>query len=454
MGAINLVDERRAGILLHPTSLPGGRLDDDVLRWLDFLHDGGMSVWQVLPLAIPDREHSPYQSCSAFAVNPALLPAAAPPPSDDAVDAFRLRHAEWIEDFALFAAVAAQQGHRAWWRWPEPLARRDADALARFAARHESSLRGIVATQCAVDLAWGRVRREAAARGIALFGDMPIFVDQESADVWANPSSFLLDENFQPRYVTGVPPDYFSRTGQRWGNPHYDWKAMADGGFQWWLARIERQFEWFDLVRLDHFRALSAVWMIDAASDAATEGFWAETPGRALLQRLRSHCPGLSIVAEDLGLITADVHELRREFGLPGMAVVQFAFDGSPDNPHRPENIERDRVAYTGTHDNDTCVGWYAALEPAARRFVREVLGRGEDPDIAGLMIDAALGSAACLAVTPLQDFLRLGSEARMNTPGVGRGNWQWRFHWTQIDGNLSQSLRACVERAGRSRRA
>lgn len=436
------------------TSLPGGCLDDDVLHWLDFLHESGISVWQVLPLVVPDRAGSPYQSRSAFATNPALLPPGAPRPADDVVDAFRARHAGWVETFSLFCALAAREGHRAWWRWPEPLARRDPDALEAFAARSQTAIRDVVTTQCAVEEAWQAVRREAAQRGIAVFGDMPIFIDHESADVWENPSNFLLDENFQPRYVTGVPPDYFSDTGQRWGNPHYDWAVMATRGFDWWLARVARQLEWFDLVRLDHFRALSAVWMIDARSDSATEGFWAETPGRSLLERIRERHAGLPIVAEDLGFITDDVHALRRSFDLPGMAVLQFAFDGSPENPHRPENIGRDRVAYTGTHDNDTCVGWYDALDPGTRRFVRDVLGRGDDADIAGIMIDAALESAACLAVVPLQDVLGLGTRARMNTPGRSNGNWQWRFDWSQIGDALASSIRSRVDRSGRVFRA
>ncbi len=366
-------------------------------------------------------------------------------PGDDDVDAFRDRNRHWLEDFARFCVIAEREGHRAWWRWPPELARRDPDALDALARTRADAVRAVMARQCAVDRCWQAIRREAAERGIAVFGDMPIFVAHEGVDVWARPGEFLLDEALQPRYVTGVPPDYFSRTGQRWGNPQFDWQRMEADGFPWWRARIERQFSWFDLLRLDHFRGLVAVWMIEARCDTAIEGFWLETPGRALLERLRMQYGALPIVAEDLGYITEDVHALRRAFSLPGMAVLQFAFDHFDDNPHKPANITPDTVVYTGTHDNDTCVGWFNGLQPAEKDSVFQVLGVEPTEDIALLMIETAMHSRAELAIAPLQDFLGLGSEARMNTPGVSTGNWHWQFRWNMLDDGLAGRINAKI---------
>lgn len=437
-------------MLLHPTSLPGSRLDDAVFRWLDFMHDAGLTVWQVLPLVIPDRTLSPYRSCSAFAADPALLPENYPLPDDDAIDEFLSSNGSWVEEFALFTLLSERMGHRRWWQWTDNLDRRDHAMSTALSPPERARVRDIVAQQCRIDRRLNEIRREASDRGILLFGDMPIFVALESVDVWAHPEYFLLDDQYRPRYVTGVPPDYFSQTGQRWGNPHFDWQAMAANEFDWWRARIARQFSFFDILRLDHFRALAAVWMIEAECDSAVEGFWQDTPGRDLLERISADQGGLPIVAEDLGYITDDVRALRREFTLPGMAVLQFAFDGSPDNPHRPENISRDCVAYTGTHDNDTCVGWFGSLDAYTRSFVLDVLGRRGAGDIAGVMIDAMLRSAACMAITPLQDFLRLPATARMNTPGVPEGNWRWQFAWEEIGGDLADRIRAAVQASGR----
>ncbi len=440
---------RRAGVLLHPTSLPAGRLDDDALRWLDFMSASGLSVWQMLPMAIPDRERSPYHSCSAFAADPMLFPPT-PSPGDAELARFRRRAGAWVEDFACYCVLQRQYPGVSWDRWPSQYAHRSADALDEFRHRHRQSIEDIVAEQCRLDEAFAALRRQATQRGILLFGDVPIFVAYQSADVWANPGNFLLDEDLRPRWVTGVPPDYFSTTGQRWGNPHYDWERLAETGFDWWLRRFDRQFDWFDIVRLDHFRGLESAWMIDADQETAAIGHWSKTPGDRLLETLGRRHPGLPVVAEDLGIITEEVRALRQRHGLPGMVVLQFAFDGSPDNPHLPANIQPDCVVYTGTHDNDTTAGWFEGLEPRVRAQVFESLQQAPTGDIARLLWRVALGSRACLAMAPLQDLLGLGSEARMNVPGVATGNWSWRFDWDDIPGGLAARIRAEVVAAGR----
>ncbi len=446
---MRVLDGRRAGVLLHPTSLPSGRLDDDALRWLDFMARSGLRVWQMLPLTIPDAARSPYQSCSAFAADPGLF-ADGPTPTDEELERFRRRTGYWVEDFACYQVLAEQHRGIGWERWPASFAHRQGDAMDEFRHRHRQRIETEIAEQCRIDLAFDRLRREAAGRDVLLFGDVPIFVSYHSADVWAHREYFLLDHDLRPRWVTGVPPDYFSATGQRWGNPHYDWGRLEGDGFEWWLQRFERQFEWFDLLRVDHFRGLESAWMIDAEQQTAARGHWAQVPGDRLLEALRRRRPQLPVVAEDLGIITDEVRALRRRFGLPGMAVLQFAFDGSPENPHRPANIGEDTVVYTGTHDNDTTAGWFAGLDRSVRDQVFATLQREPREDMADVLWQAALQTAARLAVAPLQDLLGLGSEARMNTPGTPTGNWRWRFRWDQLSDRLADRIRAAVEASGR----
>ena len=440
---------RQAGVLLHVTSLPSGRIDDDCLRWLDFMATSGLSLWQMLPLVIPDPNGSPYQSRSAFAADPGLLPIDDTAARESAIDDYRAKHAAWLEDFALFEVLKRRFGNHSWVEWPDEFRHRDAEALAEIAAQAHTEIHTIVEQQYRLDRAWRRIRDHADGLGISLFGDIPIFIAHDSADTWANPGDFLLDDG-RPTHVAGVPPDYFAAQGQRWGNPHYRWDRMQDEGFSWWIERMRRQFELFDLVRIDHFRGLVAVWMIAADCETAVDGFWQETPGDALLSALQREFNGLPIVAEDLGVITDDVRGLKRKFGLPGMSVLQFAFDHFADNPHKPANITVDSIAYTGTHDNDTCVGWFNALSKEQRAFVFEILQTSPTDDIARLMIETAMKSKAWLAVSPLQDFLRLDSRARMNTPGVAEGNWQWRFTWDMLSTKLSTEIRSMVETSGR----
>ncbi len=441
---------RRAGILLHVTSLPSRRLDDDALRWLDFMAAAGLSVWQVLPLVIPDNHGSPYQSRSAFASCPSLLPSADSPIEPSAFEKYCAQHAYWLDDFALFEVLKRRFSLQPWVCWPDAYRHRDERKLREVQQSASREITAIKQQQYCIDRAWHRVREHATGLGISLLGDIPIFVAHDSADTWSRPEEFLLDDDGQPSHVTGVPPDYFSEYGQRWGNPHYRWERMQDDGFAWWVARMQRQFELFDLVRIDHFRGLVAVWMIEASCPTAVDGFWHKTPGDALLAALKAHFPNLPIVAEDLGIITEEVRQLRRKYHLPGMSVLQFAFDHFDDNPHKPANITRDTIAYTGTHDNDTCVGWFSGLKAHEKDFVFQVLGVPPTEDIATLMIETALGTRAELAIAPLQDFLALGSEARMNTPGLPEGNWRWRFDWDMLDSKKTEQIRSMITASGR----
>jgi 4-alpha-glucanotransferase len=441
---------RRAGILLHVCSLPSGRLDDDALRWLDFIAAAGLSVWQVLPLVIPDGNGSPYQSPSAFASDPRLLPRRDEPVEQSGFEEYCTRQAHWLDDFSLFHVLKHRFGQQPWTAWPDAYRHREDKALRKVLKHEAAEITRIKQQQYRLDRAWNRVRRHAGGLGIELFGDIPIFIAHDSADTWSQPGNFLLDDAGQPTHVTGVPPDYFAELGQRWGNPHYRWETMQHNGFAWWIARMRRQFELFDMVRIDHFRGLVAVWMIDADCQTAVDGVWQNTPGDALLAALLDNFPGLPIVAEDLGVITEEVRALRRKYHLPGMAVLQFAFDQFEDNPHKPANITPDIIVYTGTHDNDTCVGWFGKLQPHERDFVFQVLDVPPTNDIARLLIETAMHSRAGLAMAPLQDFLGLGSEARMNTPGVAEGNWRWRFKWDMLDQQLPENIRSMISASGR----
>ena len=441
---------RRAGILLHPTSLPSGTLAD-APRWLDFLQAAGVGVWQMLPLGRLLAGRSPYQCASAFAVDPALFPDLISVAVDTLeLRAWRAAQGHWIEDYALFMAIKAEQHGAAWTDWPAELRRHDHEALRRFAAGHAAAIESLMVEQYQAYSYWQSLHAGAAARDIRLFGDMPIFVAHDSADVWAHPEYFLLDDEGHPSVVAGVPPDYFSATGQRWGNPHYNWEAMNDGGFEWWRARLRNHFEWFDLVRIDHFRGLVAVWVIPAGEDTAINGHWQPVPGAALLQALLDEMGSIPLVAEDLGVITPEVTALRRQFDLPGMAVLQFAFDAHADNPHKPENVEADTVYYTGTHDNDTTVGWFAGLPAEVQQQVMQQLGVDDPARVAETMQDIVLYSRAALAVLPLQDLLEFGSEARMNTPGTAGGNWSWRFQWDDLPADLAPRLRQKLHKAHR----
>lgn len=442
--------QRLAGVLLHPGSLPGGTLTG-ARQWLDFMDAAGLKVWQVLPLGVPHEDQSPYACLSAFAMNPALLEDMQPVNADDAdFRQWRRREQHWLQDYVLFQSLRGQYGNTAWYDWPAAHKYRQAAALDDYQLSHADELTTLAWQQYRLHCTWMDIKHAASERQIHLFGDMPIFVAHDSADVWAHPERFLLDDSGQPRLVTGVPPDYFSDTGQRWGNPHYNWEVMQADGFRWWLDRLHHHFELFDLLRVDHFRGLEAVWMIDARCETAVEGHWQRVPGDALLQQLQDEMGEIPLIAEDLGIITPEVVALRNRFKLPGMAVLQFSFDNHADNPHKPQNIVPDCVVYTGTHDNDTTLGWFNSLGDEQQHTVIETLGIDADDDVVDAMIDTALACAANLAIIPLQDLLKLGPEARMNTPGTTAGNWQWRFQWSQLTPSLSQTLHRRIRQTQR----
>lgn len=444
---------RLAGVLLHPTSLPSKKLDADAYQWLDFMADAGLTVWQLLPLGVPQENFSPYQCYSAFALNPALLSRNEwENPELQATD-FLVWFAEqqfWLEDYALFMSLKKHFDEQAWNTWPDAFRNRDPETLATFQKQHKLELDSLYWQQYRLYQRWQDIHAYAQAKDILLFGDMPIFVAYDSADVWVHRQSFLLDEQGNPSVVAGVPPDYFSKTGQRWGNPHYHWDFMLENDFQWWLQRMQNHLALFDLVRIDHFRGLEAVWVIDSECPTAIDGEWVNVPGRELLTHLQKTMGDMPIVAEDLGIITPEVEALRTDFNLPGMSVLQFAFDQFEDNPHKPQNIGADRIVYTGTHDNDTTAGWFAELDKEMQDHVMQTLAATSPESVTDCLIDSALDSQGQLAIVPLQDLLGLGSEARMNTPGISEDNWQWSFQWQDLPSDLAATTRHRLDQAGR----
>ncbi len=422
-----VLDRRRAGVLLHLGSLDaalgrGGR------AFIDWLADAGFTVWQILPAGPTGPDGSPYWVRSDFAGNPAFLDPAELPAAQPAEHAAFLEEArEWLDDYALFEVLSTAHAGAAWWTWPAELRDRAPSALERVTRDRAAQLQRIKGEQLAFFMQWRRLREHARARGVRLLGDLPFYVAPHSAETWAHRTQFQLDAQGRPAAVAGVPPDYFSETGQLWGNPLYDWQAMRHDSFAYWRARVLEQLERVDLLRIDHFRALAAHWAVPAGAPDARGGAWHATPGEDLLRLLMDELGDIPILAEDLGVITDDVVALRKGFGLPGMRVLQFAFSGEGDNPHLPHMHEHDSVAYTGTHDNDTTLGWYRSLDEDTRRRVDSLLraAPGSMPDA---LIQEALGSVGQLAVIPVQDLLGLGSEARLNTPGTVAGNWRWRL--------------------------
>ena len=433
-----VLDRRRAGVLLPLSALeaPLGRGGRACIDWLS---QAGFSVWQILPLGPTAGDGSPYWVRSDHAGNPALLDREELPPAEAVPDeAFRAAAAHWLPDFALFEALSQTLGDAPFWSWPAGLAAREPAALASARRDLAAAIGRIEREQWAFHVQWQRLREHARGRGVRLFGDLPFYVAPSSAETWAHRELFQLQANGAPAAVGGVPPDYFSEKGQRWGNPLYDWAALKKSDFSWWTARVAAQLQRLDLLRLDHFRAFAAHWAIPAAAADARGGSWAPTPGAELLAALKAQLPDLPLIAEDLGVITPDVIELMRGFSLPGMRVLQFAFDGNPDNPHLPYCYPHQCVAYTGTHDNDTARGWYQALDPGTRERVAFFLGGGTPP-IPEALVREVLASVAQLAVVPMQDLLGLDSAARFNTPGTTSGNWRWRLPQGAFDSGLAQ---------------
>lgn len=492
---------RASGLLLHPTSLPGphgtGDLGGGALRFVDFLAAARQRWWQVLPLGPTSFGDSPYQSPSTFAGNPLLISldglvadglleaaeadrAASEAPRVDygaliarklpllrlaarrlcrgvapdlatALARFRVAEAVWLDDFALFMAIKDAHGGLAWRAWePDVVLRRPA-ALARWRARLSAPIGEHAALQFLFFRQWEAVRGHAAARGVGIVGDLPIFVADDSADVWAHRELFQLDAVGAPIAVAGVPPDYFSEDGQLWGNPLYDWDAHARRGFDWWIERLRAAFRRCDVLRVDHFIGFARYWAVPAGETTAIRGAYHPAPGAAVLEAARAALGKVAIIAEDLGAVTAEVDALRERFALPGMHVLQFAFDSDARNRDLPHRYEPNSVVYTGTHDNDTTAGWFAAAPAPVREAVLRYLGRRDADHVVAHLIRLAMASVADTAIAPVQDVLGLGTEARMNQPGRPEGNWAWRLRDGQLGSEQAEWLAELVETYGRS---
>ncbi|MGE5221241.1 MAG: 4-alpha-glucanotransferase [Omnitrophica WOR_2 bacterium] len=487
--------KRASGVILHPTSLPGpygiGDIGPQAHRWLKFMAESGIGLWQVLPLGPTGYGDSPYQCFSAFAGNPYLvspdvlldeglltpddvqnLPGfstrqveygevihwklsilekafqhfldQAPTELQHEFKAFQQGQAFWLEDYALFMAIKESQEGKPWSQWPDPLRKREPAALEQARNELRRSILSHAFRQFLFFRQWSVLRDEAARLGITIIGDIPIFVAHDSADVWSNLNLFYMDKDGNPTVVAGVPPDYFSPTGQLWGNPLYRWDVHASTGYAWWLQRFRAVLKMVDIVRLDHFRGFAGYWEVPAGNMTAEHGKWVPGPGKDFLQVIKSGLGELPIIAEDLGVITPDVEELRDAFGLPGMKVLQFAFYGNPDDAFLPHNYPRNCVAYTGTHDNDTSAGWFTTRTQAEKEFCLSYIA-GHEQDISWDMIRSIWSSVAMFALAPMQDFLALGSEARMNFPGKPAGNWTWRM----CAGDLSEDLCQRIKKTG-----
>lgn len=475
--------QRCAGVLLHPTSLPSatapngalGALGSQALLFIDWLQDAGIRCWQMLPLGPTQDDLSPYASYSAFAGNPALLdhayiaeqllgmplPESLTGASDRiawfsqtirkqegnvsaAFQRYCQQQAHWLDDYALYSAIKVLHQHQHWCAWPLPLKERHSLALQAFCAEYAEHITHLKTEQFLFDWQWQQVRAHAHRAGIRLIGDIPIFVAHDSADVWAHPTIFQLRPDGQPRVVAGVPPDYFSETGQRWGNPHYDWQVMARDGYAWWRRRLSHCLSQFDQVRIDHFRGFDACWEIPADEQTAIMGRWVDGPGLDFFQQVfadLSDEAALPLIAEDLGIITPRVDALRKALAIPGMKILQFAFGDTGSNPYLPHNHVRNCVLYTGTHDNDTTLGWYQSLSPDKQEQVMQYLAWPQEA-MPWPLIKAALGSVANLAIIPMQDILALDTHHRMNIPGTASGNWRWQFQWQQVPPELAGYLK------------
>jgi len=527
----SVFDRRRSGVLMHPTSIPGhcfnGVLGEEANKFLDFLSDSGFGVWQTLPLGPTGSDLSPYNSYSVFAINPRLIDPqwlldknyiSAQPEFkvktfkqeiafrqqllDDAwfgfntnrdmadyqaLLEFRQTQSYWIEDYALYCVIRTKQQGKHWKEWPANLLHRDPVALETFHRDHDQEIEKIIFEQFVVQRQWDELKQKATDKDILLFGDLPMYVAHDSADAWSQRSYFTINSEGLLDAVAGVPPDYFSETGQLWGNPLYNWQQMEKDNFDWWKHRLGRQLDLYDLVRIDHFRGFEAFWEIPGDAETALAGHWVKAPGDKLFTALREKFPELPVVAEDLGLITDEVTELRHSHHLPGMKVVQFGFDGKPENPHLPENYETDYVVYTGTHDNDTTLAWYNGLPDDAREYVDKLSGisaaqesnttKDKNPtsqkqssanetaqktldikletlrgfgEVPWPFICSAMSSRALYAIIPLQDLLSLGEGNRMNTPGTVDINWSWRYKAGALGDTIVNRMRSLNESTSR----
>jgi 4-alpha-glucanotransferase len=481
-------------VLLHPTSLPGdldtGDLGPSAYQFVDLLAVSGCTVWQMLPVNPTHGNLSPYACQSIHAGNVRLISlqvleaegwlekdddvgahlaaqgpsayrcsrlaqarvgflAVASPMDRTAYEEFKAKGAYWLENYALFQALQEEYVGAPWWEWPPALRDREPRALEDARIRLAEAMEQHRFEQFVFFRQWRALKRYANDRGILLFGDMPIFVAENSTAVWARRHYFRLNDVGRPLVVAGVPPDYFSATGQRWGNPLYDWDRMRQDDFWWWRERVKNHLILFDLVRIDHFRGFEAHWEICGTEETALKGQWVKAPGLELFTTLQNAFDPLRLVAEDLGTITPEVTALRDRFKFPGMKVLQFAFDGNPDNPYLPHNHVPNSVVYTGTHDNNTTLGWYQELSGKERSYFLDYLG-DQAAEIPWAMVRTALMSVAKLAILPMQDVLGLDADGRMNTPGVDEGNWRWRFSWQEIPADLTSRMHHVIRLYGR----
>jgi len=492
---------RESGVLLHLTSLPDGEgigdLGPAAFAFVDWLVAAGQRWWQVLPCGEVGYGASPYQSQSAYAGNSMLISLQGLVDLEllddeqielqwmntdavdfDAVASFKEQtlaqvcenfdryasaelHSEyqafldneaqhWLHDYARFVVLKRRFDDKAWSDWPEEFSRRDGAALYTFDVQEAAALETVKVTQFLFACQWQVLRNYANSSGIQLLGDCPIYVAADSADVWSYPELFDLQDDGSPRVVAGVPPDYFSATGQLWGNPLYLWERAAQDGYAWWRARVKHFSQQFDLTRIDHFRGLDEYWEVPSEAADASSGCWQPGPGAKFLEQLQTDYPTLPLVAEDLGDLTPAVHELREQFELPGMRVLQFGYDGGDDNPHAPEKITSDVICYAGTHDNNTTLGWLSELTPEELQPLYERYGEQSLDDLLGSIIDEALASPARLAVLTMQDLLGLPASARFNTPGTVGNNWHWRLKSNQLTSELAASLAQRSQNAGR----
>jgi 4-alpha-glucanotransferase len=491
---------RCSGILLHPTSLPGplgsGDLGESSYRFIDWLSSAGQSLWQMLPVGPAGMANSPYMSLSAFAGSPMLIDLSElvtlgwlkaddlhslPSFSDHRVDYalvsparmallakaaqqfFQSRGTEhhrqfdeyceakkvWLEDYALFQALNQHFNGSGWITWDHDLVHREPSVLKMYAEKLREYIDLHKFTQWCYDRQWNAMKKYANDRNVKLVGDIPIFVAHHSSDVWSNQEAFLIDENGMPLFVAGVPPDYFSEDGQRWGNPLYRWDVMSRQKYRWWVDRFRHTFTLFDIIRIDHFRGFEAYWEIPAKEKTARTGRWVKAPGDDLFTTIKNELGTLPIIAEDLGVVTPEVTALRERFNFPGMKILQFAFSSDPEDIFLPHNYVKNCVVFTGTHDNDTTIGWYEKVTEREREFVRRY-SRASGREINWDLITLALQSTANIAVIPLQDIIGLGSEGRMNFPGTVDGNWEWRFTREQLDSRSTERLAELTALYGR----
>lgn len=493
--------KRSSGLLLHPTSLPGpdgiGSLGPEAYAWIQYLADSKIGLWQVLPLGPTSYGDSPYQCLSAFAgntflISPALLLDQGLLTQGDLADRpvfpahqvdfgnvivwkntlldrayqhfkssqdaglkedylrFQKEQEYWLSDFALFMTIKNNHDGQSWVHWPEPLRSRQKTALEKFRNEHKDELDRQIFTQFLFFRQWFHLKSFANSKGISIIGDIPIFISHDSADVWAKPELFHLDPHGNPTVVAGVPPDYFSPTGQLWGNPHYRWEDHQKSGYDWWIRRVKSCLQTVDLIRLDHFRGFAGYWEVPANLPTAEVGVWKKGPGAAFFDALQAALGDLPIIAEDLGKITPDVVELRDSFQFPGMKILQFSFGTDSDEPFLPHNYSQNCVAYSGTHDNDTSIGWYKTAPQMEQEYCRKYLHTNGE-DIAWDLIRGIWSSVAVFAIAPMQDFLRLDTESRMNLPGRPSGNWGYRMTERDMDIHLSDQIRELNRIYGRS---